>query len=102
MLMPRKINVDLTTGAIGHAQFYSRSSEVSDCEGRQGFRGLTLGPVFPFSTASTSKTASPHTVKCRILITTTNVLRFPSDRHKCSGEHARLSKRSMALSTTAF
>ena len=28
--------------------------------GRQGFRGLTLGPVFPFSTASTSIiTASP-------------------------------------------
>jgi len=49
MLMPRKINVDLTTGAIGHAQFYSRSSEVSDCEGRQGFRGLTLGPVFPLA-----------------------------------------------------
>jgi len=64
MLMPRKINVDLTTGAIGHAQFYSRLSEVSDCEGRQGFRGLTLGPVFPFSTASTSKTASPHAVTC--------------------------------------
>jgi hypothetical protein len=43
---PRKISVDLTTGAIGYAQFYSRSPEVSDCEGRQGFRGLTLGPVF--------------------------------------------------------
>ena len=55
---------DLTTGAIGYAQFYSRSHEVSDCEGRQGFRGLTLGPVFPFSTASTSITASPHAVTC--------------------------------------
>jgi len=48
---PRKISVDLTTGAIGCAQFYSRPPEVSDCEGRQGFRGLTLGPVSTFSTA---------------------------------------------------
>ena len=38
-------------GGIGYAQFYSRSHEVSDCEGRQGFRGLTLGPVFQLSTA---------------------------------------------------
>ena len=26
------------------------SHEVSDCERRQGFRGLTLGPVFTIST----------------------------------------------------
>jgi hypothetical protein len=47
---PRKISgVDLTTGAIGYAQFYSRSHMKSaTARGHQGFRGLTLGPVFNY------------------------------------------------------
>ena len=48
--------------AVEYAQFYSGVTRSSDCERRQGFRGLILGPVFTFKHGSTSITASPHAV----------------------------------------
>jgi hypothetical protein len=44
-------SVELTPMQSDTRKSTVESHEVTDCERRQGFRGLTLGPVFLISTA---------------------------------------------------